>query len=452
MWWLALLACTSEPAPAPSDTGPVTAPWSRELPSAASLPDDRGWSHRRAITHLHSPWSHDACDGDPQPDGVPDPACLADLREGLCATRVDAAFLTDHPATAAAQTYDDLFLAQDGDQPWPADGDRRANQLSCADGHRVAWFPGIEDETMPLGLDRHVSADPAVNDAVYNGYDADTVRAEADAGALVFVAHTEQRLAADLERLQDAGLVGVEVFNLHAMFDPDIREDALGLDGLGWLTEIAPFTDPAQTGEPDLFVLAVLQEQAPSVAHLDALLARGPTVAIAGTDAHQNVLPLDLRDGERGDSYRRMLRWFSNQVLVDADDPGAIEAGLAAGRSYVAFEILGTPSGFSFSYDGPDGVVEMGGTAGVGGTLVVGCPVLAAGSPRGASSPDIAVTVFRDGAPWQTGCGRFPVTEAGNYRARVDIVPHHLAPFLGDTPEPWIHSYPWIYGNAVRVR
>ncbi len=28
-----------------------------------------------------------------------------------------------------------------------------------------------------------------------------------------------------------------------------------------------------------------------------------------GTDAHENSFPIMLRDGERGDSYRRLLRW-----------------------------------------------------------------------------------------------------------------------------------------------
>lgn len=56
----------------------------------------------------------------------------------------------------------------------------------------------------------------------------------------------------------------------------------------------------------------MLIEQAPSLQKLDGLLARGPIVAAAGTDAHENVLPTLLRDGERGDSDRRMLRWFSS--------------------------------------------------------------------------------------------------------------------------------------------
>ena len=57
-------------------------------------------------------------------------------------------------------------------------------------------------------------------------------------------------------------------------------------------------------------------------------------IGTAGTDAHQNVLPILLRDGERGDSYRRMLRWFSNMVLVESGEPtpATAQAALEAGR------------------------------------------------------------------------------------------------------------------------
>ncbi|MFT4625695.1 MAG: hypothetical protein ACI8PZ_004366, partial [Myxococcota bacterium] len=255
--------------------------------------------------------------------------------------------------------------------------------------------------------------------------------------------HTEGRDPADLETLQDAGLTGVELFNLHAMFAPDIRPEAFGLEPFDWIEQIAPFTDPDDTGEPDLLFLAVLQEQAPSIATWDRLLARGPAVGVAGTDAHQNVLPLELRDGERGDSYRRMLRWFANHILVR--DGETAEQALAAGRAYTAFEALGTPWGFDVHL----GDVELGGT-GAPGPLTVTCPTLHPESPRGPVGPEISVIVYRDGVAWQSGCGTFDAGP-GVYRVRVDQVPLHLEPFLGSDPDPWLRSFPWVYSNAIRV-
>jgi hypothetical protein len=451
---LASVACHGPDGESDSDVVPDVPTWSHQLPELVdATPAVRGLVPTRAIIHLHSPWSHDACDGDGLIDGVtPNPECLADLRTGLCATHVDAAFVTDHPDFSAFQVWDDLFMQQPGDAWIDVDGQHRANLITCDDGHQVTWMPGVEDELMPVSLDRQPSDDVDENHAILNDYTVEALQAERDAGALVLTAHTEQRDLADLTRLQDGGLTGTELFNLHAMFAPDIREEYLGLDPISWLADVAPFTSPTGTAEPDLLVLGVLQEQDPSIERWDALLARGPMVGTAGTDAHQNVLPLDLRDGERGDSYRRMLSWFSNVLLVDGTGPEADQDALAAGRLYVAFEVLGVPSGLDFhAEDTTGGVAEIGGTVAQGGTLVVTCPTVSALSPHGAQDPEISVTIFKDGAAWQTGCGRYPAF-SGVYRVRFDIVPWHLREFLGDEPDVWLHSYPWIYTNAIRVQ
>ncbi|MEZ4240811.1 MAG: hypothetical protein R3F59_32580 [Myxococcota bacterium] len=451
-WWslAALTGCHGEDA-LPADSA-TTEPAPREVPWTHTLPPleaPRGQQALRTIVHLHSPWSHDACDGDPLPDGVVNEPCLQDLRAGLCEAGIDVAFVTDHPAFAADQTWDALFHAREGDER--VDG--VANRIRCDDGRTVTWMPGIEDELMPVGLDRHVAGDDfAENDRIYNGYDAETVAAERAAGASVFVAHTEQRDVPTLSALQDAGIAGVEVFNLHAMFAPDIREEWLGLDGLGWVTDAAPFTSPEGTAEPDLLVLAVLQAQPPSLAAWDALLQRGPAVGIGGTDAHQNVLPIDLRDGRRGDGYARMLRWFANIVWADTTSPAAVQDALAAGRSHLVFEILGSEQGFDFDLRDADGGVHEMGSAAPAGTLEVGCPSLHPASPRGLEDPEITVSVLKDGAPWREGCGAFETDGPGVYRVEVQMVPWHLRGFLGDDPEVWLHAYPWIYGNAIRVQ
>jgi hypothetical protein len=148
-----------------------------------------------------------------------------------------------------------------------------------------------------------------------------------------------------------------------------------------------------------------------------------------------------------------MIRWFSNHILVEEgdEDPLRAEAALAAGRSYVAFEILGTPVGVDLALEGADGQVYELGSDAPPGTLVVGCPSLAEGSPVDGETPDITVTVLKDGLPWQTGCGRFEADGPAVYRLAVDITPWHLRGFLGDDPEPWLKSYPWVRTNAIRV-
>lgn len=458
---LALLCACRPDAPSGDDSAIVQpVPWS---PTRGALHGDIGLIRdlrpMRGIAHLHSPWSHDACDGEPLLDGQPDPDCLASLRKGLCDAAIDAAWLTDHETHASDQDYEALLycpegVCADGDQLIEEDGEVHGVRITCADGHQVVWSPGLEAGLMPVGLHRHVSDDPSERAAIYGERSAEAIDALQGAGARVLLAHTEGEPTETLLDLQSLGLQGVEIFNLHAAFDPDIREEFLGLEGLGWLGDLGPFLDGSSAAEPDLFVLAVLAAQAPSLDSWDALLAQGPMVGTAGTDAHENVMPALANDGERFDSYRRMLSWFTNVLLVpDVGTPGPAELSdtLASGRLYVNFEVLGTASGFDVHLIDAQGEVwEMGSDA-PPGTLVVTCPTLSAASPRGLESPEIAVRVLKDGQPWQDGCGEFSTSEAGVYRVEVDIIPWHLRDFLGDEPDSWLHSYPWIFSNPVRV-
>lgn len=448
---LLLLACTPEPA----DTGPHAAPWTAGLSrlDAAIGP----WSPRRGIAHLHSPYSHDACDGEGLIDGAPNEPCLADLRAALCTTSQDFAFLTDHPAYMAYQPFEDLLLARGNDRVIESGGSPVANAIACEGGGTTLLMPGFEDELMPLGLERHAEGSIEERETAYNLYTGDEVQALRAQGGLVFLAHPEGRDRDEMLALQEAGLTGMEAFNLHAMVDPDIRGEDLGLDPWGWTSAIAPFTHPDSDSEPDLLFLAFFEEQTPTLAHWDAMSAArqgGPTPGIGGTDAHQNVLDLPLRDGERVDSYRRMIRWFDNWLLVDPtagpDEPAALKEALAAGRSLVVFEVLGTPQGLDIYLDADGQRYDMGSDA-PAGTLHVDCPTLASGSPRGEEIPEVSARIFRDGVLIGEGCGSHDASAPGVYRATIDIVPHHLAPFLTDVPELSERSFPWIYGNPIRV-
>lgn len=421
--------------------------WNPSLPATRGLSPGRGLVVRRAAVHVHAPWSHDACDGAGWVDGVIDEACHAALWTALCDAAYDVAFVTDHP------DYGDRVDVRDR---WPAGAVAVEDaqgflgvDVPCADGRAVHARAGFEDALMPVGVRRAVDPDPAVAHALLNRTDAAAFAAMQQAGAFVMMAHTEGKAREDLVAWQDLGLHGVEVYNVHAAFAPNIRRDDLGLPATGWIDGIGPFVQQAPGLEPDLLFLAVLTRHDPSLAHWDALLARGPMMPTFGSDAHENVLNAPLADGERVDSYRRVLRWGSTHLLARGEGPADITEALASRRAYVAIEILGTPAGFDVHLASPAGVVEMGDT-GAPGTLVVGCPTLADGSPRGTEAPDISVRVLRDGAVWQTGCGEF-AAGPGVYRVEVDIVPHHLAPFLGDSPAAFIRSVPWLYSGAIRV-
>ena len=438
------------------DTDDESRPWAKDLPALMDEIDHpRGFLPLRSILHLHSPLSHDACDGLGYQEGLLDEECLQQMRDGLCRVGIDLGYLSDHPSYAAYHPFEEILLPR-GDDELIFDGDDPiANLIPCASGHEVLLMAGIEDELMPLGLDRHAAPYGDEADTLYNGSGQDLFDAVADAGGMVFQEHPEERDLATLAARQDMGLVGLEVFQLHAMLDPGAREEIYGLDPFGWVEDVEPFTHPDATAEPDLLFLAFFQELGPNVERWDHLLSRGPAVGIAATDAHRNVMPIELRDGERPDGYRRNMRWFSNVVLADDKPPAAADAAVRAGRLYMAFEILGTPDELTFWYDDGAGTEhEMGAscTGCTGGTLHLDCPVLSENSPRdGINAPEIAATIFKDGQSWQTGCGTFEITDPGAYRARIDITPHHLTPFLGDDPAPYLHAYPWVYTNAIRI-
>ena len=469
VWALAAAACAACACGGDDDDGggpdaAIRPAWRADLAPSSEMGGRRGLEPARGIIHLHSPYSHDACDGQPRADetGPIDEDCLADLRAGLCATRMDFAALTDHDATMADEDFADLLLARGDDQLVMVDGAPVASRLACDDGGRVLLTVGAENPLMPIMLDRHVAGSIEERHAVYDGDDPAAVAAFREAGATVWIPHTEQRTAGELEPL---GPDGIEIYQLHANLDPDIREDYLGLDRSGAITAAIEFADLADDGPvPDLALLSFLAENRPSLAVWDQLLAGGRRVSgSGGSDAHQNALPIMLRDGERGDSYRRVMRWFSNVVLVpDRTDIGAIEAALRAGRLFVAFELMGTPAGFDVRAEVPgQDPIELGGTvpAAAGGTLEVEVPSVLDLDPA-LPSPAITARIIHVAAGGEAavvaeGAGpslSAPLDEPGAYRVEVHMVPHHLAPYLGTLGPAYAQqTLPWVYASPIYV-
>ncbi len=447
MFVLFVIACTSDPQP--RDTALDTVPWTREVSPLDLRLRDRHW--QRGIVHLHSPWSHDACDGEGIVDGEPNQQCLADFRAALCDNALDFGFITDHPAHMAFQAYEDLLWidAEAGDQPWPDTTAPVANQMACPSGHNVLLAPGLEDELMPVLLDRHMAGTDEERDAAYNGSSPETIALYEELGGPTLVAHPEGRSRDAMLAHQDAGLIGTEAFNLHAMVDPNIREDDLGLDGLAWISDVAVFLDPYSTLTSDLIFLGFVEPQLTNLAHWDALSARGPMTGVAGSDAHRNSLPMLMADGERVDSYRRMLRWFSNWLLTDSTAPDDLESALRAGRNLIVFEAFGRPTDPDVHVRAEGGEVAEIGSEVTGGTLVVSCDTLSQDSPRGLQAPEIHTTVFKDGEFWAEGCGEHTLDGPGVYRVGVDITPWHLVDFL-DGDSTWIRRVPWLLYNPVR--
>ncbi len=463
-----LVGCTA-PGPPGGNEGDATeeftpGPWETGPPQMAVEAVPSRFRALRTIAHLHSHWSHDACDGDPQPGGVPDEACYQSLRAGLCADRIDLAFLSDHPTHADEAEYATLLLYRTGDDAVQnAAGDTVATRIHCEGGHEVMMFPGVESrDMMPLALDRHIEGE-------YSGYElADQERVSA-AGGLRWVAHTEERSIEDMRALR---LEGIELYQLHANLDPGAREDFLGLDPFGYLADIGPFFFPETNGivdppHPDLAPLGFLALNEPSILALETLGLEQVLGVTGGTDAHQNVFPMDASDWERIDSYRRMMRWFSNWLLVPADaevTPDLAEDAMRAAKSYVVFEVFGTPLGFAVEArdgDTPVGILGDEVTATEGLALHVTPPSLDLRSPRGLDLPEVTTRVYFADAGGRVLLteqeGEDPLTVAlpgpGVARVEVWLRPRHLRPYLGEVVDEFVDvPVLWIQTGGVFVR
>ncbi|HUJ62438.1 MAG TPA: hypothetical protein VLX92_28240 [Kofleriaceae bacterium] len=453
-----LAACGGGSKPLPA--------WDKTLPPSSVMGSWRGLVPARGIIHLHSPYSWDACDGAPRspaPLGAIDESCLDDLRAALCTDQIDFAALSDHDDTMSDEDFTTLFSMRGNDTAvTDATGRQIASHMTCDDGHVVTITVGTENDLMPIMLHDHVPGTVSDRQAIYTGSDAASAMAMRQAGALVWIAHTEEHT---IDQLRDVLPDGIEVYNLHANIDPKIRSMYLNEDADAALDAAVQFADTNPNHpEPDLALLGFLEVNQPAVTTWNQILADGRHIpATAGTDAHQNVLPTIFADGERGDSYRRLMRWFSNVVLVqDPTDPTQIQAALAAGQVFAVFELMGTPDGFDIHATTAAGAtVELGGTVNVSdqATLVVDVPRVLNLS-RSLPAPEINATVLHVDSTGvttvATGAGPeldVPLAAPGAYRVEITMVPHHLGPYLGDLGTTYAEqSLPWIYASPIYVQ
>lgn len=444
-----------------ADAGPAPL-WPRDLPDTATLGTRRGRRFARAIVHLHSPLSHDACDGMGFADGMLQvPECLEHFRDAACTLRMDALMVTDHATHLSEVTFEDAFWidAARGDEAvTDASGAVIASRMACPDGHRVLVTVGSENALMPVGLLHHAAAttDPTMLADVYQADGAAAAATFRAAGALVFYAHTESKT---LDQIRGTQPDGIEIYNTHANIDPHIRPDWLGLDALAFVPMLTRFTDARNRMAPDLALLSFLSEATPDLVTWDTLLAEGMHLTgTGGCDAHENSFPGVMPDGERGDAYRRMMHWHSLHLLVDTLDRDGVMEALDHGRVALVFEVFGSPEGFDFRAESAGGsVADMGDTVTGPVTLHVVRPSLPAGFPND-PAPAITMRIVRAAAGGGVEVARgtdaeltFTTTEPGVYRAEIHLVPEHARPYLGAYADDLIHEVPWVYANPIYV-
>lgn len=454
-----IAACPPSGAPPPTAT-----PWGpgQVFPTEGAVA--RGLTDVRGLVHAHSVYSHDACDGKPVlDDGTIDTVCFDDFRRGLCQAQHDFVFLTDHGDRFTETEFPEtlLFRPDRGDTLIERDGIAVANRLACDDGRTVIVMAGSENALMPVGLEGHVDVDVAARAAVYGSQAAEQAQILRDHGAIVLLAHPEDFSVDELRALP---VDGFEMYNLHANT----------IQGAGFALELLVRANENEPGQPhpDLLVLAIVSEDPAYLERWGRVLAGGKRLTTTmGTDCHRNTFKTIMADGERGDSYRRMMQTFSNHLLVrpgaDGLDDSDLKEALRTGRLFGVFEMLGYPVGFDVvAVNGAGTTFEMGDTVPVGATIRVTTPVVKNVAPD-ADAPRLVTRVLRavDSAEGFVEVGRTEgatlevvADVAGQYRAEVRMMPFHLREHLGfddarllDEADAAGTDYVWIYGNPFYV-
>jgi hypothetical protein len=445
------LACGSEdadePEPAQGWQPGTVYPTARELGA-------RGLLDRRGLIHAHSVYSHDACDGEPRDenDQINLP-CLDDFRRGLCQVQHDFVMLTDHGESFTRSEYPDVLLYDSarGDALIEREGNPVASWLACPEQDPALVLAGTETETMPVGLEAHVSATPEERSAIYGSSAPADIEKLKAAGAVSLLQHTEEW---SVDQLAELPIDGFEMYNLHAN-----TEKGAG----AVLALLFDLESPEKLPHSDLVFVPLVSEDARYLDKWSQVLARGvKRTTTMGTDCHRNTFATLLPDGERVDSYRRMMLWFSNHLLVQPTAEGkfddrALKDALRAGRLYGAFEAFGYPVGFDFHAEASGASAEMGSEIQLSDapTLFVTAPSVEGGA---SPAPEIRTVLWRaTDTTWSlvtegTTSVTHPVTEAGVYRAEVRMRPHHLAKHLSTYAHLADQEFVWIYANPIYVR
>lgn len=447
------VGCTDHPVVATEPQPPDGWAPSVIVPSEPSA-GVRGYLDVRGLIHAHSVYSHDACDGEPrvgdEDSGPINEPCFEDFRRDMCVVGHDFIMLTDHRTSFGRTEFPDVLLyRQDrGDELIEHEGVTTANQAACPDGPPVTILAGNEAATMPVGLEGHIDPDVSTRQDHYGQATPEVVQAYKDNGAVTLVAHTEDWTA---EELIDLGLDGFEMYNIHANL----------ISGVGLLLDLLPVLDqPEELPHPDLLIAPVVHEQESYLSTWSEVLAAGARrVTTMGTDCHRNAFADILEDGERVDSYRRMMKWFSNHLLVAPGwDDRDLKDALRAGRLYGSFDVFGYPSGFDYHAIVGGDVQEMGAEVSLadGVELHVSMPsVTDLGEEP--EPPKLTARILRaTSGGWEVvaeGEGDLDVTvdEPGAYRAEIRMEPRHLRFYLRKHADLAENDYPWVYANPIYV-
>ena len=365
---------------------------------AAVPPEERPHAEYAGVFHVHSFL------------GGHSTGTLEEIVRAAKAERLAFVLMTEHPSPRLDTAAATLRGAHDG--VLFVGG----SELVASDGGRLFVAPGV--------------AAPAQNPPLQQ---------------LVTRAKSESRLAVVgyPEEARDralSGFDGVEVYNLYTNAKR-INYVTMFFDGL-W----------SYWGRPELLLARFYERPSENLRRWDEYNASGAgrAYAFAGNDAHANVgFAFQDKAGQKVfdfklDPYERSFRLVRTHVLLYEDEPldeQNLLAALRRGSFFLAFDVFGDPTGFSFTA-AADGGAETG-SANMGGELKL--------PPGGVvrlkvTLPVQARTVFyRDGQVVQevpnSARADLAIGQKGVYRVEVYL----------DQLGSLLEGKPWIISNPIFV-
>jgi hypothetical protein len=244
----------------------------------------------------------------------------------------------------------------------------------------------------------------------------------------------------------------MEIYNFHVSI--------LSSSGVVVLADY--LNQPEKMPHPDLAFLAFYEPLKLQLDKWYTTVEKRNITPIVGTDIHRNVVKKELSDGERLDSYRRFMRWFSNFLLVKEFKPSEFKTAIKEGRVYVVAEGLGTPTGFDYYAETKDGIVNTGSTIKLEDfkKFVIKIPTIV-----GIQNADkyIRVRLFKIKDKGEIEI-LSPVSRAeksvieisdgidkGVYAVQVLLTPMHLKYLCKRYASDYIKEFVWIYSNTIRI-
>lgn len=309
---------------------------------------------------------------------------------------------------------------------------------SAAGGHSLGSYEEIIDAAKEAGysylfLTEHLREHPLfakVDDpelVVVYGYEEE----RSDIGRTLRSENSEVRIWAYFDRQMQvpADLTGIEVFNMYE----SAKASQNAFAWVNWLYHRFTYED--------LFFFHLLILDKSRFQIWDRATRRRHLTGLGGNDAHQNLgLILQTTAGDQlfgieVDPYLLSFQFLTNHLFVPHDeelDQDVVLNALQQGSSYIAFERIADPTGFSFHAEWQSQVFPMGSEVPVGCDLLFQSPVPARFQliRKGEVDEELEGTNFV-----------FRTEEAGAYRLQV----YPLA------PPPLLEDQPWIITNPIYV-